>query len=156
MEIRHYRSSDIEEMVRLFYETVHAVNIRDYTEQQVNVWATGEVDCEEWDASFKEHLTYVATENGLIVGFGDIDEAGYLDRLYVHKDYQNRGIATAICDRLEAESGVGCITVHASVTAKGFFENRGYRVIKSQVVERRGVGLKNYVMEKSISRIGIS
>lgn len=151
MEIRRYRSSDIEEMVRLFYETVHAVNIRDYTEQQVNVWATGEVDCEEWDASFKEHLTYVATENGLVVGFGDIDEAGYLDRLYVHKDYQNRGIATAICDRLENEIGTKSVRVHASITARPFFEKRGYRVVKSQGFERHGVMLTNFVMVKDLN-----
>ena len=30
-----------------------------------------------------------------------MDADGYLDRLYVHKDYQGRGVATALCDALE-------------------------------------------------------
>lgn len=33
MKIRQYKSIDLEQITRLFYETVHAVNIKDYTEQ---------------------------------------------------------------------------------------------------------------------------
>lgn len=152
MEIRQYKSDDVEQMARLFYETVHAINIKDYTLQQVNAWATGNVNLKEWDRSFLSHLTYVATENDLIIGFGDIDETGYLDRLYVHKDYQGRGVATAICNRLENEIRSSCIIVHASVTAKPFFEKRGFQTIKLQEVERRGVFLKNYIMVKNLPR----
>lgn len=36
----------------------------------------------------------------------------------------------------------------SSITAKPFFEKRGYIVIKEQTVERFGVELRNYVMEK--------
>ena len=139
MEIRRYKSVDLRQISRLFYETVHAVNIKDYTKEQINTWATGRIDLKEWDASFQRHITYVVTENDLVVGFGDIDRTGYLDKLFVHKDFQGRGIATAICDRLENEAEVECIRVHASITAKSFFERRGYRVVKRQEVERQGV-----------------
>lgn len=40
------------------------------------------------------------------------------------------------------------ITIHASVTAKPFFEHRGYKMIRKQEVIRKGVGLINYIMEK--------
>ena len=100
MTVREYRPSDCEKMARLFYQTVHSVNAKDYTKEQLNVWATGNVDLSAWHKSFAEHCTLVAEENGLIVGFGDLDSSGYLDRLYVHKDFQNQGIATALCDRL--------------------------------------------------------
>lgn len=56
------------------------------------------MDLKAWDASFRAHKTIIAVKNGEIVGFGDMDETGYLDRLYVHKDYQGQGIASAICD----------------------------------------------------------
>ena len=42
-----------------------------------------------------KHEMVVTVEQGEIVGFGDIDKSGYLDRLYVHKDHQREGIATA-------------------------------------------------------------
>lgn len=151
MKIRTYRSEDCEEMAELFYHTVHTVNVKDYPAEQLDVWATGQVDLERWDRSFREHFSLVAVEDERIVGFGDIDETGYLDRLYVHADYQGRGIATAICDRLESEIS-GTVTTHASITARPFFESRGYRVIKEQQVERQGIFLKNFVMEKSYAR----
>ena len=149
MILRRYRSADCEEMAKLFYDTVHEVNIRDYTAEQVNAWADGNIDLAAWDKSFTEHYTVVAEENGVIVGFGDITEGGYLDRLYVHKDYQSKGISTAICDALESYPDTDELTVHASITAKPFFISRGYSVVKEQEVVRRGVVLKNFVMKKS-------
>ena len=150
MKIREYQSSDCREMAELFYNTVHTVNAADYTEEQLNAWATGEVDLEKWDASFQEHDTLVAVEDGRIIGFADMDSTGYLDRLYVHKDFQGKGVASALCDRLEQNNtGTGFVT-HASITARPFFEKRGYKTVKEQQVERQGILLTNYVMEKCI------
>jgi len=153
MVIRKYESSDCKEMAELFFNTVHSVNVKDYTKQQLDAWASGQVDLEKWDQSFQEHFSIVAVENDIIVGFGDIDKTGYLDRLYVHKNYQGKGIATAICDQLESKVKENIIT-HASITAKPFFEKRGYKVVKEQQVERNGIFLKNYIMEKENSLIG--
>ncbi|MFD2555124.1 GNAT family N-acetyltransferase [Sphingobacterium tabacisoli] len=150
MEIRKYRSSDIKEIAELFYETVHTINKKDYSEEQLSVWATGNIDMEKWDISFQSNQTFVALENDVIVGFGDIEATGYLDRLYVHKDFQGKGIATAICNVLEKEVNMDCIQAHASITAKPFFIKRGYKVIKEQEVERQGILLTNYLMEKCL------
>ena len=152
MVIRKYESSDCKEMAELFFNTVHSVNVKDYTKEQLDAWASGQVDLEKWDQSFQEHFSIVAVENDIIVGFGDIDKTGYLDRLYVHKNYQGKGIATAICDKLESKVKENIIT-HASITAKPFFEKRGYKVVKEQQVERNGIFLKNYIMEKENSLI---
>lgn len=147
MEIRRYQSSDCKEIAELFYNTVHTVDAKDYTKEQLNVWATGKVDLEKWNSSFQKHYSIVAVENNVIVGFGDIDKSGYLDRLFVHTDYQKKGIASAICDELEQFVDEN-ITTHASVTARPFFEKRGYKVVKEQQTERQGLFLKNYVMVK--------
>ena len=147
MRIRVYQTSDCKELAELFYSTVHTVNAKDYSKDQLDVWATGRVDLEKWDQSLREHFSIVAVEDGIIVGFGDIDQTGYLDRLYVHPGYQRKGIATAICDRLEAAVH-GTIETHASITARPFFEKRGYQVVKEQQVERQGIFLTNFVMRK--------
>lgn len=148
MFIRKYESTDCKELAELFYNTVHTINVKDYTKEQLDAWASGQVDLEKWDQSFQEHFTVVAVENGIIVGFGDIDTTGYFDRLYIHKNNQRKGIATAICDQLESKVQ-GKIVTHASVTAKPFFEKRGYKVLKEQQVVRKEIFLKNYVMEKN-------
>ena len=147
MHIRPYRSSDCPALAELFYQTVHAVNARDYSPEQLDAWADGRVELAAWDASFRAHDTRVAVEGGVIVGFADLGPDGYLDRLYVHRDWQGRGVASALCDRLEAMVP-GPVTTHASITARPFFEKRGYRVLRSQQVIRRGVALTNFVMEK--------
>ncbi|MGN0447666.1 MAG: GNAT family N-acetyltransferase [Acutalibacteraceae bacterium] len=147
MLLREYRTSDCEQLAKLFFQTVHSVNARDYTKEQLDVWATGTVDLEEWNKSFTEHYTVVAIEDDIIVGFGDIDKTGYLDRLYVHSYYQGKGIATAICNQLE-QAVQGDITTHASITARPFFEKRGYSVIKEQKAIRNGITLTNFLMER--------
>lgn len=148
MRIRKYAPGDVKALAKLFDETVHAVSARDYSQEELDAWAPGWVDEEAWDASFRAHRTLIAEEAGEILGFADMDEAGYLDRLYVHKDAQGRGIATALCGRLEAESAAERFTVHASITARPFFESRGYRVAREQRVERRGVKLTHFIMIK--------
>ena len=148
MRIRAYQSKDCAALAALFYNTVHTVNARDYTQAQLDVWAPGHVDLAAWNRSFLAHNTFVAELDGVIAGFGDIDETGYLDRLYVHKDYQRRGVAAALCDAME-RTAPGKIVTHASITARPFFEGRGYTVVRTQQVERQGVLLTNYVMEKA-------
>lgn len=147
MRVRGYRSSDCNEVVELFYNTVHTVNAKDYTKEQLDAWATGQLDLAKWSRSFQKHYSVVAVDDEIIVGFGDIDMTGYLDRLYVHADYQRKGIATDICNQLE-QAIQGNIITNASITARPFFEKRGYRVVKEQQVERQGIFLTNYVMVK--------
>jgi len=147
MKIREYRSEDCTVITRLFYHTVHTVNCRDYTPAQLDAWADGRPDLEAWDRSLQKHFSLVALEGEQIVGFGDLAFEGYLDRLYVHRDHQGRGVATALCDRLE-QAATGTVVTHASITARPFFEKRGYRVVKEQQVERKGILLTNFVMEK--------
>ena len=102
MRIRKYQPSDCPRLAELFYQTVHEVNKQDYTKEQLNTWASGKVDLDAWNRSFLEHYTLIAVEEGEILGFGDIDKTGYLDHLYVHKDHQREGIASGLCDKLEA------------------------------------------------------
>lgn len=149
MLIRKYNPTDCKALTELFYETVHKINSTDYTAEQLNVWADGNPNLEEWNKSFREHYTVVAEINGIIVGFGDIDKTGYLDRLFVHKDFQHIGIATEICDCLEKAFPTEKITSHVSITARPFFESRGYKVIMEQQIVRKDIVLTNYIMEKT-------
>ena len=151
MVLRPYAPSDCQALAELVHHTVHTVNAGDYTPEQLDAWSPGAVDLEGWNRSFLEHHTLVAEESGRIVGFGDMDGTGYLDRLYVHKDCQGRGIASAICEALERAADTAGLTTHASITARPFFEKRGWQVVKEQQVERRGVLLTNYIMKKTNS-----
>ena len=55
-----------------------------------------------------------------------------------------------MCGALEHRCPETRIYVHASKTARPFFEARGYRVVRPQQVERRGQVLTNFAMEKEL------
>ena len=150
MIIRKYRPEDLPEILKLFYDTVHSVCKADYTPAQIDAWAPAAPDTERWRASLEKHYALVALADSTIAGFGDIDETGYLDRLYVHKDYIRRGAGGALLKELENAFPVTEITAHASITAKPFFEAKGYVAVLEQRVTRRGVTMTNFVMKKSL------
>ena len=146
MQIRRYDPADLDEVVKLFYNTIHIVNAADYTPKQLDAWAPNDTDKSKWAVSLARNSAFVAVEDG-IIGFGDITADGYLDRLYVRADSIGNGVGKALCRRLESAVG-GDITTHASVTARPFFEKMGYFVVKKQQVERSGVLLTNFIMKK--------
>lgn len=148
MIIRKYQSLDCKELTELFYHTVHIINAKDYSKEQLDVWAPGQADLEQWNQLLQEHYSVVAIDDEMIVGFGDIDKTGFLDHLFVHADCQGKGIATTICNELEQTVEVDRIITYASITAKSFFESKGYKAVKEQQVVRNGISLTNYLMEK--------
>jgi len=156
MNIRRFLEEDISEVVSLFYETVHEVNKQHYSQEQLNAWAPQdetEQKIEAWKESMVRNITFIAENSGQIVGFADMTYGGELDRMYVHKDYQRRGVASTLLKKLEAEAdrlGVNEIKTDASITAKPFFERHEYREVESQAVEWRGVKLNNFKMIKKL------
>lgn len=147
MIIRKYKTTDCKEITKLFYNTVHTINAKDYTKEQLDAWATDKIDLEKWNKLLLQNYSIVAIDNDIIIGFGDIDKTGYIEHLFVHKEYQKKGVATAICNKLE-QNIQGKVFTYASITAKSFFQKRGYSVIKKQQVKRQGIFLTNFVMEK--------
>lgn len=151
MELRCYQSEDLPAMAALFYETVHHVNAKDYSPEALDAWADGTVDLNAWDQSFRAHVSLVAVEGETLLGFADMAADGYLDRLYVSYSAQRQGVATALVQALEARVQVQYYVTHASITAVSFFKAMGYHVVRAQTVERKGVLLTNFIMEKAVS-----
>jgi putative acetyltransferase len=153
MNVRKYEIADTQQIVQLFYDTVHQVNIRDYTKAQVDAWAPADINMEIWMKSLSSKLTFVAEDGGIIAGFGELETNGHIDCFYCHKDFQRQGVGTQILEHIESKAkdlGIKKIFTEASITAKPFFESQKFIVIKNQEVERRGEKLINFVMEKNI------
>lgn len=153
MNIRNFKDEDIESVLKLFYDTVHSVNSKDYNNEQLKAWAPKELDRLKWIESLNRNYSIVAEENTQIIGFGDIDSTGYLDRLYVHKNHQGKKVASNLINALENyifNKGVKSIITDASITTKPFFEKKGYEVIKEQQVELRGQLFTNFKMCKNL------
>ena len=148
MVIRPYRSEDCATLAQIYYDTIHSVNAADYTPAQLDAWASGNVDLNAWNEYFLARHSFVAELGGKIVGFSDMDDSGYLGRLYVHHRHQGMGIGTALYEAAEKAVDVPKYTLHSSVTAKPFYEKLGYRTVEMRQMPRKDQFITIFVMEK--------
>lgn len=129
--LRPYAPEDCQALCTLLINTVHTVNAADYTPEQLYAWTSG-VSAASLHRALGAHYSLVAVRQGEIVGFGDIDETGYLNHLVRSPRPPAPGIATALCDALERHVPDATLTTHASITARPFFEKRGYAVVRAR------------------------
>ena len=151
MELRKYRAVDYENIIKLFYDTVHSVCSKDYSDVQLNAWAPNDKTLFDLENRLIINYTVVVEKDDVIIGFGNVNGTNYFDCLYTHKNYQGMGVATLIANDIEQyfyNKGIRIITTDASISAKPFFEKRGYVVLQEQNVKCRNQYLKNYKMQK--------
>ncbi len=67
MEIRKFRRGEEHEIWRLFYNTIHNVNIRDYDNLQVDAFAPDDFDTKVAIQTIRETDPFVAILEGNIV-----------------------------------------------------------------------------------------
>lgn len=147
-------SSDVVALRQLFMDTVLTVNRRDYSAEEVEDWASCGGDEARWmDLIARLRVSVAEDTQAQIVGFAAISNDGYLDFMFVHKDFQGQGLGTLLLEDAEnyaLERGAARITSEVSITARSFFERRGYRVIRQQLRRAKNLLLINFVMEKVI------
>lgn len=151
--IRKGQIGDLAELKVLFVETIKIICSVDYDNQQIDAWASGVENAQRWDDVMSKQLVLVAQHENLIVGFATLDNGNYLDFLYVHKDYQRKGIAQLLLNKIEEEARrlkQYVLTSDVSKTAKPFFERMGFKILKEQINVRQGVELVNYKMTKQL------
>ena len=152
--IQNYEEGMLDEMMQLFYDTVHTVNARDYRKEQLNGWAPLHSDKKFWEQRLKKSICKVAFIDDVIVGFTGLVEEGHVDTMYVHKDFQRRKVAASLIDELlqiAEEKKYSVLTTEASITAKPFFEAFGFQVTQVKKKLYNGKDFTNYKMKKLLS-----
>lgn len=98
--IREAQQTDTIALKELFQNTVLAVNSKDYSQAEVEDWASCGDDLSNIEEMIKTHYFIVAVnQQSQIVGFSSITSQGYLHSMFVHKDFQGKGIATMLLVR---------------------------------------------------------
>ena len=145
--------SDLQEMQKLYIETIHEVCKNDYNNAQLKVWSSGVENTERWIDVINTQFVLLAIIEKQIAGFGTLKDGNYIDFFYIHKNFQRRGIADKVLNELEIEArkqNSKIITSDVSITAKPFFEKKGFIIKKEQRNIRHNVELINYKMEKEL------
>ena len=155
--IRIALNTDIEEIQSLYRNTVLVINRRDYSQAEVEDWASCGDDLSKIEDMIKTHYFIVAVNRqSEIVSFSSITPQGYLHSMFVHKDFQGKGIATMLLEEIERyaiTAGIVRITSEVSLTARPFFEKKGYVVEGEQKRKANQLSLTNFRMAREVAKI---
>ena len=150
MIVRKAKAEDAGEWAALLYDTVHAVNSRDYTKEQIHAWAPAVPSPAEIAERQKDHLTWVAVADERIVGFVELKASGYIDCFYCHKDFLRQGIGSLLFNSVEAAADkkrMQTLFADVSITALPFFTHLGFAVLEERQMDKGGVALPCFRME---------
>ena len=124
MLIRLFQPDDVEQIARLFHNTVRQINIKDYSLAQVKVWSPDNIYFRDWLNVCSTRFTYIAEQHDEIIGFGELEDNGHIDCFYVHHQFQSMGVGTKIYRAIENKAialNLSRLCVETSITAKPFF-----------------------------------
>lgn len=151
ISIRNYSVADAEALWNIHFNTIRNVNIRDYSQSQVQAWAPDDIDLDIWKRDISALSPFVATLDGKIVGYADLQPSGLIDHFFCHHEYQGYGVGRALMEHLLATGharGIKRFYSKVSITARPFYERFGFSVSKEQEVEVGGEKLRNFLMER--------
>ncbi|MDM8563687.1 GNAT family N-acetyltransferase [Candidatus Marithioploca araucensis] len=154
MKNRRYHQGEEQALWSLFYNSVHKVNSKDYSQAQIEAWAPSEWDMPQWKNRLRRTNPFVAEENGQLLGFAELEHNGHIDCFYCAHNWQRKGVGSALLNAIEANAskqGIARLYAEASITAKGFFESKGFSIEGEQTVSLREVQFTNYAVSKHIS-----
>lgn len=153
IKVRKARLHDLKPMQNLFVDTIREICKHDYGSDQIKVWTSSIENTERWKGRLRDQYVLIAEINNDIVGFGSLRANDYLDLLYVHKDFQKKGIARLLCNEIEQEAlrrNGDTLYCDASITARPFFEKIGYRTVTEQKNIIKETEIINFKMVKDL------
>jgi len=106
-----------------------------------------------WRTRLAEKQPFIAVTGNTIVGMAELEETGFINFFYVHPEFQNQGIGSALLSRLETEAiniNLSQLFSDVSITAKPFFERRGFCVTEARSNVILGHAAPNFSMSKQL------
>ena len=134
MNIRRFKEEEANEVSDLIRNTIRISNTKDYPLELMKLLIETETPEHVLERASWTHF-YVAEDEGRIVGCGAIgpfwgkeDESG-LFTIFVHPEYQRKGVGRAIIETLEKDEyflRAKRIEIPASITGVPFYLKMGY------------------------------
>ncbi|WP_406610962.1 N-acetyltransferase family protein [Agarivorans sp. JK6] len=149
--IREYVESDAQVLWDIHFYTIRNVNLRDYSQEQVEAWAPKRLDLSVWKKRMTGLAPFVAEIDNVIVGYTDLQPNGLIDHFFCHHEYQGQGVGKALMSHVFSvaeQRGIQRLYSEVSITARPFYEYFGFKVVQAQEMEVRGQKLRNFIMEK--------
>ena len=146
--------NDMDDMQTLFVDTITNTCQNDYTEKEIKTWTASIENKSRWTNKLNAQYFLIAELDHKMVGYGSLENGNYIDFLYVHKDFQGKGIAKGILNELITKSkkmGYSQVSSDVSITAKPFFQNKGFNIVRENKNVVGEVTLINYHVQLNFS-----
>ncbi|MGA7803480.1 GNAT family N-acetyltransferase [Bradyrhizobium sp.] len=128
--IRRAMAADAKAVHQIVLAALRKTNAKDYPPSVIDRLVLTLPD--KVASNLETWCAFVAIVDGGVVGTGSLD-GQTVSSVYVHPDYQRRGIATRLMDAVEHAANAqsrGTLRVQSSVTAKPFYAKRGFRIVR--------------------------
>lgn len=153
MEIRRFKIGDEVALFDVFLSSIRDIASRDYTPQQIEAWASEDIEPKKWAQLIRTLRPFIVEVDGNIAGYADVQSNGYIDHFFVSGNYPKQGVGTLLMSRIHEEAKnlrLHEITANVSKTAEHFFLRHGFHVVERGFPIRRGVTLQNALMRKKL------
>lgn len=151
--IRYYQGES-RELAELFYAAVHQTAAEAYSDIQIAAWARLPIDYSYWSDRCALKRPFIYDLDGQVAGFIEFDPDGHIDCHYVLPRFNRRGIGGALLQHVIDLAGrlqIERVYVEASHLAKGLYLRHGFQVLHENDVQRNGVVLQNWSMERRLT-----
>ena len=134
MVIRRFTEADAQKTSEMIAYTLRTVNIKDYSPQFIEdtiAQLTPPILIERRENS---HMYVICDDEriiacGAVAGFWGSETESILLTIFVHPDYQGKGIGRKLIETLESDEyflRAERVEIPASITAVGFYQKMGY------------------------------
>ncbi len=127
--IRRAEEIDCEAILRVHPRAIRELAKNHYTPEEIDAWASPRKP-EHYAESVRNKEFYVAEENGVVIGFGTLNQSqSEIEAVYVSSEVVRRGIGKAILQELEERArylNIESLKLNASLNAIAFYKNAGY------------------------------
>ncbi|MDR7069753.1 putative acetyltransferase [Pseudoxanthomonas japonensis] len=152
--LRRYRPEDAAALTDLYARSVRHYGPRAYNPAQIAAWAAAaSVERTASRCSDGRHVLIAQDDGGRILGFGDLEDDGHLELLYVAPEAEGMHVGSLLYAALEAharQQGMTRLHVEASELARPLFERRGFMLVSRNDLMLGGAAIHNYRMEKTL------
>lgn len=133
--------------------SVHGLERRFQIEEQIEAWAPATHDEGRWADRIAALRPFVATVDGRVAGYADLQESGYIDQFFVAAEFSGQGVGSLLMQRIHeaaSQRHIAVLFADVSLTAEAFFQHRGFTVVSRQSVIRKDVAIPNARMTKQL------
>ncbi|ABZ75927.1 GCN5-related N-acetyltransferase [Shewanella halifaxensis HAW-EB4] len=157
-----YRKEYAAEVSVVAHIAINQISDDVYSAEERTAWSFAPRSSYHWHKRLSRSQTWLmideqrlASGRAFCCGFinleTDFNSRGYIDSLYVHPDYQGRGVAKRLYSALALwaiEHEYDELFVDASKLSKSLFASMGFKLRHRSYQEKRGVVIMGYYMSK--------